>query len=34
LKAPTRVGRAIATLQEVMDDLTDTVAAAHRQLAH
>ena len=27
-KAPTRLGRAIATLQEVMDDLGDVVAAA------
>jgi hypothetical protein len=34
-KAPTRIGRAIATLQEVMDDLGDTVAtAARRQSAH
>ena len=29
-KAPTRIGRAIATLQEVMDDLGETVAAAKR----
>ena len=34
-KAPTRIGRAIATLQEVMDDLGDTVStAARRQTAH
>ncbi len=33
-KAPTRVGRAIATLQEVMDDLADTVATAARRPAH
>ncbi len=33
-KAPTRVGRAIATLQEVMDDLADTVATSQRRLAH
>jgi hypothetical protein len=33
-KAPTRIGRAIATLQEVMDDLGETVAAAARRPAH
>ncbi len=33
-KAPTRLGRAIATLQEVMDDLGDVVAAANRPKAH
>ncbi len=33
-KAPTRIGRAIATLQEVMDDLGDTVATAARRAAH
>lgn len=33
-KAPTRIGRAIATLQEVMDDLGDTVAHAARRTAH
>jgi hypothetical protein len=33
-KAPTRIGRAIATLQEVMDDLGDTVAAATRRPVH
>jgi len=33
-KAPTRIGRAIATLQEVMDDLGETVAAAARRQAH
>ena len=31
---PTRIGRAIATLQEVMDDLADTVATAARRPAH
>lgn len=33
-KSPTRIGRAIATLQEVMDDLGDTVATAARRAAH
>ena len=33
-KAITRVGRAIATLQEVMDDLGDAVAAASRAPLH
>jgi predicted acylesterase/phospholipase RssA len=33
-KAPTRLGRAIATLQEVMDDLGEVVAAANRPKAH
>jgi len=33
-KAPTRVGRAIATLQEVMDDLGDVVAASNRRAVH
>nr|WP_295771915.1 patatin-like phospholipase family protein [Rhodoferax sp.] len=33
-KAPTRIGRAIATLQEVMDDLGETVATASRRAAH
>ena len=33
-KAPTRIGRAIATLQEVMDDLSDTVATAAHRGAH
>jgi len=33
-KAPTRLGRAIATLQEVMDDLGDVVHAANRSKAH
>ena len=33
-KAPTRIGRAIATLQEVMDDLGETVALAARYTAH
>jgi NTE family protein len=33
-KAPTRIGRAIATLQEVMDDLGDTVATAKRHHAY
>ena len=33
-KAPTRIGRAIATLQEVMDDLSDTVATAAHRAAH
>ncbi len=33
-KAPTRIGRAIATLQEVMDDLGETVATAARRTAH
>ncbi len=33
-KAPTRIGRAIATLQEVMDDLGDTVTTAARRAAH
>jgi predicted acylesterase/phospholipase RssA len=33
-KALTRVGRAIATLQEVMDDLGDVVATANRTTAH
>ena len=33
-KAPTRIGRAIATLQEVMDDLGDVVAATNRRQAH
>lgn len=33
-KAPTRIGRAIATLQEVMDDLGEAVTAASRQLSH
>ncbi|OYT92551.1 MAG: patatin [Burkholderiales bacterium PBB3] len=33
-KAITRVGRAIATLQEVMDDLGDAVAAASRARLH
>ena len=33
-KAPTRIGRAIASLQEVMDDLADTVATAARRPAH
>lgn len=33
-KAPTRLGRAIATLQEVMDDLGDVVEAANRPKAH
>jgi hypothetical protein len=32
-KAPTRIGRAIATLQEVMDDLGDTVTTAARRQA-
>jgi hypothetical protein len=31
-KAPTRIGRAVATLQEVMDDLAETVATASRRL--
>jgi predicted acylesterase/phospholipase RssA len=30
-KAPTRIGRAIATLQEVMEDLGETVATASRR---
>ena len=34
-KAPTRIGRAIATLQEVMDDLGEVVAASpSRHAAH
>lgn len=33
-KSPTRIGRAIASLQEVMDDLADTVATAARRPAH
>ncbi len=33
-KSPTRVGRAIQTLQEVMDDLSDVVQASARQTAH
>jgi predicted acylesterase/phospholipase RssA len=33
-KAPTRIGRAIATLQEVMDDLSEAVVAASRKTAH
>jgi NTE family protein len=33
-QAPTRIGRAIATLQEVMDDLGETVATASRRAAH
>ena len=35
-KAPTRIGRAIGTLQEVMDDLGEAVAsaAAHQKPAH
>lgn len=33
-KAPTRLGRAIATLQEVMDDLGDVVTRASRNKAH
>ena len=33
-KSPTRIGRAIATLQEVMDDLGDTVATAAHRAAH
>ena len=33
-KTPTRIGRAIATLQEVMDDLGDTVATAARRAAN
>jgi hypothetical protein len=33
-RAPTRIGRAIATLQEVMDDLGETVATASRRAAH
>lgn len=33
-KSPTRVGRAIQTLQEVMDDLNDVVQASARQTAH
>jgi predicted acylesterase/phospholipase RssA len=33
-KAPTRIGQAIATLQEVMDDLGETVATASRRAAH
>jgi predicted acylesterase/phospholipase RssA len=33
-KAPTRIGRAITTLQEVMDDLAETVAAARPSAAH
>ena len=32
-KSPTRVGRAIATLQEVMDDLGEVVAASQRRPA-
>ncbi|APW44200.1 patatin-like phospholipase family protein [Rhodoferax saidenbachensis] len=32
-KAPTRIGRAIATLQEVMDDLGDVVATSQQRLA-
>jgi predicted acylesterase/phospholipase RssA len=32
-KAPTRIGRAIATLQEVMDDLGDVVKASAKQQA-
>jgi predicted acylesterase/phospholipase RssA len=31
-KAPTRIGRAVATLQEVMDDLAETVATSSRRL--
>lgn len=33
-KAPTRVGRAISTLQEVMDDLDEVVASSKHQAAH
>lgn len=33
-KPHTRIGRAIATLQEIMDDLTDTVATASRRAIH
>jgi hypothetical protein len=33
-KAPTQIGRAIATLQEVMDDLGEAVVAASRKTAH
>ncbi|MFO1264088.1 MAG: patatin-like phospholipase family protein [Rhodoferax sp.] len=33
-KSPTRIGQAIALLQDVMDDLGDTVAAANRRTAH
>jgi hypothetical protein len=33
-KAPTRIGRAIATLQEVMDDLGEAVTTAARNTAH
>ena len=33
-KAPTRIGRAVATLQEVMDDLTEVVASSKHHTAH
>jgi predicted acylesterase/phospholipase RssA len=33
-KAPTRIGRAIATLQEVMDDLSDVVASSKHHATH
>jgi NTE family protein len=33
-KSPTRLGRAIATLQEVMDDLDDAVKTAAHQRVH
>jgi predicted acylesterase/phospholipase RssA len=33
-KAPTRIGRAVATLQEVMDDLTEVVATSRHHTAH
>jgi len=33
-KAPTRIGRAVATLQEVMDDLTEVVASSRHHAAH
>ena len=33
-KAPTRIGRAITTLQEVMDDLGETVATVSHRAAH
>lgn len=34
VKAPTRIGRAITRLQEVMDDLGEVVTAANRTKAH